>query len=346
VDVACGGYSDDLGWTGEQKDKTTPRVPAKGESETYAANSLTFDCDWQLLAEHTKLVVETTKTLTGSLKLDSTLAATLVTAALWHDVGKAHETFQKALLDGPHIPPDRTVHYAKSKNPPKSSAFPRERHGFRHELASALAWLLAGPVGVAERDLIAYLIAAHHGKVRLSIRSLPDEKGNPERPDDLFARGIWQDDPVPAVPVGEITTPPVTLDLSFMQMGEGKHGPSWLARMIALRDRLGPFRLAFLETILRAADTRASKQRAAQDVSRDTSAQAKLYEPSQPYGAATALSPEEKALVDELVADGLSIQKKFRPEPLYKQTGKGHYEGATVEEIQRAREKGKQGDKS
>jgi hypothetical protein len=59
--------------------------------------------------------------------------------------------------------------------------------------------------------------------------------------------------------------------------------------------------------------------------------------------AAPALSGEERSLVSELVAEGLSIQGKFRPEPLYKQTGKGHYESKTVEEIQRAKEgKGKQ----
>lgn len=65
---------------------------------------------------------------------------------------------------------------------------------------------------------------------------------------------------MPAVPLGKIAVPSVTLDLSFMQMGEGQHGPSWVARTVALRDRLGPFRLAFLETLLRASDTRASRQ--------------------------------------------------------------------------------------
>jgi CRISPR-associated endonuclease/helicase Cas3 len=48
-----------------------------------------------------------------------------------------------------------------------------------------------------------------------------------------------------------------------MKMGTGEHGPSWLARTVALRDRLGPFRLAYLETILRAADARASALNAA-----------------------------------------------------------------------------------
>ena len=347
VDVNSGGYSDHLGWTGEPKHKPTPHRPEAGTPEFYADNRLTFAREWQSLAEHTKLVVERTDTLTSVFGLDSTLAATLRTAALWHDLGKAHEIFQKALLDGPHPPPDGKALYAKSKNPPKPGAFPPERRGFRHELASALAWLLASPTDAAERDLVAYLIAAHHGKVRLSIRSLPDEKGDPKRPDDLFARGIWQGDPLPSVPLGEITTPPVTLDLGFMQMGEGEHGPSWLARTVALRDRLGLFQLAFLEAILRAADARASKGQApaSHQASFDAPAGMELQEPSPLHGGTTVLSPEEQSLVADLVADGLSIQKKFRPEPLYKKTGKGHYEGGTVEAIRRAKEKGKQGDK-
>jgi CRISPR-associated endonuclease/helicase Cas3 len=57
-----------------------------------------------------------------------------------------------------------------------------------------------------------------------------------------------------------LTTPEISLDLSFMQMGQGQHGSSWLARAVALRDRLGPFRLAYLETLLRAADARASRE--------------------------------------------------------------------------------------
>ena len=53
------------------------------------------------------------------------------------------------------------------------------------------------------------------------------------------------------------------------------------------------------------------------------------------------LSPEEKKLVADLVADGLSIQDKFRSEALYKQTGKGHYLSGTVEEIRKAKEESK-----
>ena len=256
VDVKSGGYSEATGWTGDPKDQPTPHPPPDGNLDSYDGNRLTFSREWQTLAYHTQLVVRQTTALATMLGGDIAYTAALRTAALWHDIGKAHVEFQKMLRNG-----DATREgqfWAKSANEGGRC----ERHGFRHELGSALAWLLKGPAEVAERDLIAYLIAAHHGKVRLSIRSLPEETGNPKQPDAVFARGIWQGDTLPAVPLGEFTTPETTLDLSFMQMGEGPHGASWLARMVALRDRidLGPFRLAYLETLLRAADARASRE--------------------------------------------------------------------------------------
>jgi len=42
-------------------------------------------------------------------------------------------------------------------------------------------------------------------------------------------------------------------------------------------------------------------------------------------------------LADQLAADGLSIQEKLRPKPLYKETGKGHYATQTVEDIRKAK---------
>jgi CRISPR-associated endonuclease/helicase Cas3 len=250
--TTSGGYNDDLGWTGEPKDKPTPHPPDVGNPDTYESEPDTFLGSWQTIAEHTQLVVRQTAALAVALTDNATFVTALQTAALWHDIGKAHDEFQKMLRNG-DAARERQL-WAKSAGRNGKC----DRHGFRHELGSALAWLLKGPSDAVERDLVAYLIAAHHGKVRLSIRSLPDETGNPQIPDALFARGIWQGDSLPAVALGELTTPEISLDLSFMQMGEGQHGPSWLARAITLRDRLGPFHLAFLETLLRAADARAS----------------------------------------------------------------------------------------
>ena len=49
------------------------------------------------------------------------------------------------------------------------------------------------------------------------------------------------------------------------------------------------------------------------------------------------LTPQQKQLVAELVTDGLAIQHKFKPEPLYRQTGKGHYQSDLVDEVRKAR---------
>ena len=112
------------------------------------------------------------------------------------------------------------------------------------------------------QNLALYLIASHHGKVRLSIRSMPDER-KPISRQARFARGIWDGDRLPAISLGDgAVAPEVTLDLSPMQLGQGSNGsPSWRQRMLGLRDHpdVGPLRLAFLEAAVRAADMRASK---------------------------------------------------------------------------------------
>jgi len=44
-----------------------------------------------------------------------------------------------------------------------------------------------------------------------------------------------------------------------MELGQSEqYGPSWLERSIALLEKYGPFRLAYLESLLRIADWRAS----------------------------------------------------------------------------------------
>lgn len=43
--------------------------------------------------------------------------------------------------------------------------------------------------------------------------------------------------------------------------------------------------------------------------------------------------------LQDMIADGIAIQHKFRPEPLYKTTGRGSYKSDTVAEIAAAKKK-------
>lgn len=254
VDRKEGGYADELGWTGDAKDKPgIPETPHNAPREANDDEPNTFDRNWQTLTEHTLQVVEAARVINASLGVNGSLGSALEQAALWHDVGKAHPHFQSMLTAGDETRTNKL--WAKADHNKRN----KDRPGFRHELASALAWLAAAPPDVLERDLSAYLIAAHHGKVRLSIRSLPNEKA-PPGPERLFARGVWHGDRLPQVVIGQLTVPETELDLSYMRMGEGERGASWLARTVGLRDRFGPFTLAYLEMLLRAADALASQE--------------------------------------------------------------------------------------
>jgi len=176
----------------------------------------------------------------------------VIEAALWHDLGKAHEAFVALThADGASPPPTPLAKWPAIKPRPAS-----RRPYFRHELASALGFLAAKD-WKEDANLAAYLIAAHHGKVRMRIAALPKEKGPPDG--GLFARGVHDGDSLPAARLGDRSTPKLELDLDIMQLGEGRHGPSWSARTQRLLRAYGPFRLAWLEALVRIADWRASE---------------------------------------------------------------------------------------
>ncbi|MCA9071860.1 MAG: CRISPR-associated endonuclease Cas3'', partial [Planctomycetaceae bacterium] len=268
---SVGGYKEKLGWTGDPKQKTKP---VDIEDNTPDANEAMEEDDARVkpveLAEHLQDVAEEVAMIRKRLPdLDAVLPwEDLTTAAWWHDVGKAHEAFQTAARDGANgVPPDMLLAKMAQNGRPNYRVHKDEadvrRVGFRHELASALAYL-AQHGEEPSANLIAFLIASHHGKVRGSIRSLPNEM-IPDDPEIRFARGIWEGDELPAVPLGNgQTSQPLALRLALMQLGETEESnghPSWTARILALREKYGPFQLAFLETLLRVADWRGSAKR-------------------------------------------------------------------------------------
>jgi CRISPR-associated endonuclease/helicase Cas3 len=67
--------------------------------------------------------------------------------------------------------------------------------------------------------------------------------------------GVRDGDAVQTVDLGgEVKVSPTTVDLELMELGAG----SWLEQSQQLLETWGPFRLAFLEAIVRIADWRAS----------------------------------------------------------------------------------------
>ena len=106
-----------------------------------------------------------------------------------------------------------------------------------------------------ESHLAAY--SSRHTMVayRMGIRSMPGERESNEL---RTARGIKDGDVLPACEVAPgVVVPEVTLSLAVMEFGAD--GGSWTDRMLRLRNDLGPFRLAYLEMLLRSADEAASK---------------------------------------------------------------------------------------
>ena len=278
VDIRAGGYVRDLGFTGNQKHvpeavesaEPGPHYAAEGpesggltgqEAERHDADPLSATgCPVDLPA-HLDHVEREASQLCDALRLDSAERDLVVRAARWHDLGKAHEVFQETMrrgLNGQSVPADALL--AKS-----SKGGRHKRAYFRHELASALAFL-AHEHWSRDADLAAYLIAAHHGKVRMNLRALPRESPpkEPERAGTRFARGVWEGDELPPLDLGGAESwNGGNLTLSIMELGwDPVTQASWTERTRELLSRHGPFRLAWLETLLRLADWRASRKEA------------------------------------------------------------------------------------
>lgn len=266
--ATAGGYEMEIGWNSKSS-KPVEVLPAPEPASPLDANDADqlSRSNWQSIAQHSDRVCHELNMILTMLNVGE--ADSLKMAARWHDRGKAHEIFRQAirtaLADG-KTRPDGWLDRPDIAKAPKGWWQKYKRKHFRHELASALAVLMTEDkvIPPEARDLVAYLVAAHHGKVRLSIRSLPEEM----IPDDnrRFARGVWDNDTLPPTDLGNnLIAPTVTLSLEPMELGLCEKWPfpgqpSWAERMLRLRDTLGPFHLAYLETILRAADARASRE--------------------------------------------------------------------------------------
>ena len=176
-----GGYTAEEGWSPESK-KTVPdlRDPKKSKEEGDSSDSRSFPEYRQLLKDHTDRVTQEVKSLLDAAALDPEHSTALLRAAELHDWGKSHDVFQATM----------NKHEASREMWAKQCGNARHcRPHFRHELASALAMIETG-----ESDLAAYLAAAHHGRIRMGIRSMPGER---EQDGKRIARGIFEGDALP-----------------------------------------------------------------------------------------------------------------------------------------------------
>ena len=268
LDASAGGYDSEIGWNPRSGRVGVMAPPA---SQT-AGVGFSADDDigvgdepasladtWYPLVQHLADVERECTTLLeafGASDLSAEMRNAAIVAGRLHDIGKASPVWQDAALATAHEEQraglEARAPFAKTGN---HKALRFDRRFFRHELASALALMSEGASALGdhhETDLVIYLVASHHGRIRLSIRRPPEESGI----DDTIVTtlGVAPGDELPEVNLGESTVPRSRLTIPT---GTDRYE----RRALALRDRadLGPFRLAFLELGVRSADWRASR---------------------------------------------------------------------------------------
>jgi CRISPR-associated endonuclease/helicase Cas3 len=291
--LTAGGYDHAAGWTGDKTDKnhTSHYKPRKEPSDEEQLSCLANG--WQSIAAHTADVTaelrQLLKHLLASAENEAEHVAVL-TAAPWHDVGKNHPGWQKAVLaalakagitgkeehrpfakfslsDSPQLRDERGE-LRLSKHDLRREV-KRLRGYFRpdiaHEVASALAFRQSEHMRLgSSRDtdlaslLAEYVIMSHHGRVRKVLR---DEIPRfPESdPDTNTVRGVTHGSAIPLVTIDGKDLGADSLSTDCRKMGRDSAGnESYTRGVLRLLEHYGPFRLAYFEALFRAADIRAS----------------------------------------------------------------------------------------
>jgi CRISPR-associated endonuclease/helicase Cas3 len=233
---SAGGYSDRLGFTGDisHLPSNVPIALLRKSNKKFSDRKI----NPVTLKQHsTDARRELLKIKSNLEHLDLcefwTLAAD---CSQWHDLGKAHPQFQDAIFNPTEI----------GAKAPSMKQY--QSKGFRHELASAIGALMHG-----KDFLFAYIVAAHHGKIRVRVDNffwLKDEKG---------LRGLMVGDKVRSCSLGnDVSGNEVKIDEFLIDLPDSGEWKQSVEREI---ENLGVFKLSYLETLVRIADRRASALR-------------------------------------------------------------------------------------
>jgi CRISPR-associated endonuclease/helicase Cas3 len=277
VNAADGGYDPSAGfdlasWTpvaGSPELLTPDEVAGRAAAEAAALGTdplVQATRPWQSLDEHSRQVRDQCAALLAVLRpaISPEAARAALIAAYAHDVGKAHPIWQDALCALAAESDAETVAVGRpwAKSGTTGALHFAGEVRFRHELASML--LIDGPLhdilaATPEKDLARYLVLAHHGQLRVRVGNhsdLVNEPKDTEITSEILGLKQGATSDIPPMLGHPATT--LTVDLAQFASGGTR---SWTTAVAALRDRFGPFTLAYLETVVRISDWRGSGAR-------------------------------------------------------------------------------------
>ena len=289
--LSAGGYDNTAGWTGDKADNKHSSHYQPGDEPSNEEQLSCLANGWQSIAVHTAEVArELSELLSLLLATNENQAAreSLVSAVPWHDVGKNHPNWQRAVLEALDkagvIGKEAHQPFAKFSLSESPSLLEKGRRlegqalkkkirelrnsfhpGIAHEVASALAFRQVeqkrlGPSRDTDFSslLTEYVIMSHHGRVRKVLRDELPRFPDSDK-DTNTVRGVANSSTIPPVQIEGKSLGCDVLSTDCRRMGRDADGyESYTRGILRLLEHYGPFRLAFFEAVFRAADIRAS----------------------------------------------------------------------------------------
>lgn len=230
---------------------------AKAPSEAWPALSQMYDSD--------RFIEENEPRFGKRPGFRHELVSALATMELLRRTMPSHPAFRSEIGSVPHDLTDSVTLAQLSTAEPSFSKLNEPDIGLReNSIAKELALLCA-----TDFNLLLFLIASHHGKVRLSLQAAPADQQFPVENVEWIGggmpiRGIRDGDPLSGIILADavgldVAMPDLQLSLAPAAIGlSSRYGPSWSERMLDLVSTLSPFLLGYLEGVVRAVDARAS----------------------------------------------------------------------------------------